>query len=65
MFKVNKYREMEEFIAQFNKITGNGEWAISMKYLTYFRWNVNVSEFTEFLCSFMLLCQIFDDQKLV
>ena len=42
MFKSKKYSGMEESIIQFNKITGNPECAVSMKYLMHFNWNVNV-----------------------
>ena len=44
MFGDNKYTKMEECVAQFNKATGNTEWAIAMRYLTYFKWNIIVSK---------------------
>ena len=44
MFKINKHKKMEELITQFNRITGNAEWSVSIKYLTLFRWNVKVSK---------------------
>ena len=43
MYKNNKFREMGTFIIQFNKITGNPECAVSMKYLQFYNWNVRVS----------------------
>ena len=42
MIENKKYSEMEESIIQFNKITGNPEWTVSMKYLMHFNWNVEV-----------------------
>ena len=42
MSKGSKYEDMEESILQFNQITGNSEWAIAMKYLIHFKWNLHV-----------------------
>ena len=44
MFKDNKYAKMEECVAQFNSATGNTECDIAMRYLTYFKWDLNVNK---------------------
>ena len=45
MLKNKKYGGIDESIIQFNSITGNLEWTISMKYLMQFNWDVNVRKY--------------------
>ena len=43
MGKSKKYEHMAKCVLQFNRITGNLEWATAVKYLIHTKWNVNVS----------------------